>query len=154
MGHRIHLQTINIYSTKFRFIDYIIRAAREIELHNMNREDSFCLNRSWKHSIYILKEGKKPHLQDFSASVDFFPRLSLQLLGSYFLFSFPCTLRTVPVTFRVQPIPPISHCATLFMYPPISALLQIPVFSGPTVITVLLVAIDFLQGPLLVSNLN
>jgi hypothetical protein len=38
----------------------------EIELHpmNMNREDSFSLNRSWQPFIHTLKECKTPILKD------------------------------------------------------------------------------------------
>jgi hypothetical protein len=61
LGHHIQLQNTTILSTKPRYWDRIIREAIEIQLHpnNMNREDGFCLSKSWKPLIYSLKD-KQP----------------------------------------------------------------------------------------------
>jgi hypothetical protein len=47
-------------------MDHIIREATEIELHtnNMNRENGFCQNKSWKSLICSLKDHRKPTSQD------------------------------------------------------------------------------------------
>jgi hypothetical protein len=49
LGQHIQLYYITIPSTKPRYMDLIIRVAVEIELHpnNMNREDIFCLSKSY-----------------------------------------------------------------------------------------------------------
>jgi hypothetical protein len=62
LGRCIQLHHTAILSTKPRHMDHIIREATEIELHhnNMNREDGFHLNKSWKPLICSLKDGRKP----------------------------------------------------------------------------------------------
>jgi hypothetical protein len=53
----IQLQSVSILAKKLRCIDQIIREAVEIELHpnKMNREDGFCLSRSWNLSLMTRK---------------------------------------------------------------------------------------------------
>jgi hypothetical protein len=60
------LQNTTILSTKPRYWDRIIREAIEIEPHpnNINREDGFCLSKSWKPLIYSLKDHRKPRQSD------------------------------------------------------------------------------------------
>jgi hypothetical protein len=45
---------MSILSTKSRCMDCIIREAVEIELHpdDINRENGFCLSRSWKPCLF------------------------------------------------------------------------------------------------------
>jgi hypothetical protein len=59
--HRIQFNGTSILSTKTRYMDCIIREAIEIELHphNMNREEGFCLSKSWKPLICTLKYPRK-----------------------------------------------------------------------------------------------
>jgi hypothetical protein len=66
LGHHVQLQNTTILSTKPRYMDRIIREAIEVELHpnNMNREDGFCLSKSWKPLIYSLRDRKKPRQMD------------------------------------------------------------------------------------------
>jgi hypothetical protein len=58
LDHRIQLQDTTILSNKFRYMDWMIREAIEIELHpnNMNREDGLCLNWSWNLSSTLSKD--------------------------------------------------------------------------------------------------
>jgi hypothetical protein len=65
LGHRIQLQDTTILSTKYRYMDWMIKDATEIELHlnNMNREDGLHLSRSWKPLIYSLKGRRKHRIQ-------------------------------------------------------------------------------------------
>jgi hypothetical protein len=65
-GHRIHIHHTAILSTKHRCMAHIIREATENELHpnNMNREDSFCLSKSWKPLICSLKDHREPSSHD------------------------------------------------------------------------------------------
>jgi hypothetical protein len=55
--HRIQLHSSSILATKTRSMDRIVRDAIEIELYpdNINREDGFCLSKSWKPLIGSLK---------------------------------------------------------------------------------------------------
>jgi hypothetical protein len=78
LGHCIQLQNTTILSTKPRYKDRIIREAIEIELHpnNMNREDGFCLSKSWKPLICSLKDHRKPHQHDGGSGVPTRPRKS------------------------------------------------------------------------------
>jgi hypothetical protein len=66
LGHHIQLQDTTILSTKPRDWDRIIREAIEIELHpnNMNKDDGFCLSKSWKPLIYSLKDRRKHRQRD------------------------------------------------------------------------------------------
>jgi hypothetical protein len=50
----------------------------EIELHrnNMNREDGFCLSKSWKPLICSLKDRRKPHQHDGGSGFSTRPRKS------------------------------------------------------------------------------
>jgi hypothetical protein len=65
LGHRIQLQDNSILSTKFRYMDRIIREATEIELHpdNMITKDGLSLSRSWKPLVHSLKGRRKPPIQ-------------------------------------------------------------------------------------------
>jgi hypothetical protein len=66
LGHLILLHNSTILSTKPRDMDLIIREAIEIELHSnsMNREDGFCLSKSWKPITCSLKDHRKPPQHD------------------------------------------------------------------------------------------
>jgi hypothetical protein len=91
LEHHIQLQNINILSNKS--LNHIMRHAIEIKFHpyNMNREDGFCLSKSWKLLSYSLKEHRKCPSQDsFCNSV---------------LLSSLAMLHTVPVTLQV----PLVH---------------------------------------------
>jgi hypothetical protein len=62
LGHDIHLYDTAILSTKPGHVDRIVREAIEIGLHNnnVNREDGFCLSKSWKPPISSLRDRSKP----------------------------------------------------------------------------------------------
>jgi hypothetical protein len=64
VGHRIQLQDI-ILSTKFRYMDRMIKEAIEIELHPkyMNKEDGLRLSRSRKPVIHSQKGPRNPSIQ-------------------------------------------------------------------------------------------
>jgi hypothetical protein len=66
LGHCIQLHHTTIISTKPRYMDHVIREATETELHpnNMNRENGFCLSKSWKPLICSLKDRRKPPQHD------------------------------------------------------------------------------------------
>jgi hypothetical protein len=66
LGYHIQLHNTNILSNKPRYMDYIFREVTEIELHPniMNREDYFCLSKSWKPLICFLKDHWKSLSQD------------------------------------------------------------------------------------------
>jgi hypothetical protein len=57
LWHCIQLSHTAIPSTKPRYMDCIIREVTEIELHSnsRNREDGFCLSKSWEPLICSLK---------------------------------------------------------------------------------------------------
>jgi hypothetical protein len=56
-GHRIQFHNSSILATKTRYMDRIVREVIEIEFHpyNINREDGFCLSKSWNPLIGSLK---------------------------------------------------------------------------------------------------
>jgi hypothetical protein len=60
-GHCFKLPDPTIFSTKTRYLAWIIRAAIKIELHvnNMKRVDGLCLSRSWKLLIHTLAERRR-----------------------------------------------------------------------------------------------
>jgi hypothetical protein len=49
-GHRIQFHNYSILATKTRYMDRIVRAAIEIDLHpyNINREGGLCFSKSWE----------------------------------------------------------------------------------------------------------
>jgi predicted GIY-YIG superfamily endonuclease len=55
-GHRIQFHNSSILATKTRYMDCVVMAAIETELHpyNINREGRFCLIKSWKPLIGSL----------------------------------------------------------------------------------------------------
>jgi hypothetical protein len=55
--HHIQFRNSSILATKTRYMDHSVREAIEIELqpYNVNREDGFCLSKSWKPLIRSLK---------------------------------------------------------------------------------------------------
>ena len=61
--HLIKFQDTQILSTKFGYIDRIIREAIELELHpDMKREVGLIPSGSWKPLFRLLKESKRhPH---------------------------------------------------------------------------------------------
>jgi hypothetical protein len=66
LWHHIQLLNTSILSTKPRYMDIIIREAIEIVFHpnNVNREDGFCLSKSWKSLICCLTDHRKSLSQD------------------------------------------------------------------------------------------
>jgi hypothetical protein len=62
LGHSIQLYNTSIPITETRYMDCIIREAIETELYpnNMNREDGFCLSKSWIPLICSLRDFRKP----------------------------------------------------------------------------------------------
>jgi hypothetical protein len=62
LGHHIQLHHTAILSTEPRYLDHIIREVIEIKHHpnNMNRENGFCLSKSWKPLISSLKDHWAP----------------------------------------------------------------------------------------------
>jgi hypothetical protein len=79
LWHSIQLHHTIILSTKLRYMDHIIREPTEIELHanNMNREDGFCLRKSWKPLIYSLKDRRTPPSHDSRFGFSAEPRKSV-----------------------------------------------------------------------------
>jgi predicted nucleic acid-binding Zn ribbon protein len=60
LGHCIQLENISILVKKFRYMDQVITAVREIKLYlNMNREDGFSLSNSQKLPICMQKTIQK-----------------------------------------------------------------------------------------------
>jgi hypothetical protein len=59
-------------------MDRIIREPTEIELHpnDMNREDGFCISKSWKPLICCLKDCRNPPSQDLIDGFSIGPRRS------------------------------------------------------------------------------
>jgi hypothetical protein len=64
LRHHTQLHHTITISSKPRHKDHIIKEATEIEFHpnNMNREDAFCLRKSWKPLICSLKDHGEPPL--------------------------------------------------------------------------------------------
>jgi hypothetical protein len=62
LGHNIKLQNTCTLIAKTTYMDRVIRDASEIELHstNVNREDGFCLSKSWKPIMCPLRDHRKP----------------------------------------------------------------------------------------------
>jgi hypothetical protein len=61
LGHCIQLHHATIISTKPRYMDHIIGEVIDIELHPniMNRENGFCLSKSWRPLIWSLKDHRE-----------------------------------------------------------------------------------------------
>jgi hypothetical protein len=60
LGHHIQFYDTSILAKKQRHMECIIRKTTEIELHpnNMNKEEGFSLNKSWKPLIQTLKKQR------------------------------------------------------------------------------------------------
>jgi hypothetical protein len=98
LRHRIHLHHTTILSTKPRYMEHINRETTEIELHpnNINREDGFCLSKSWKPLICSLKDRRKPPSQDCRSGFSAGPHRSM---------------RTALIRAQTLPSPALSlHC--------------------------------------------
>lgn len=63
LGSYIQLHNTSILFSKPRYVDHIARERIEIELlpSNLNREDGFCLRKSWKPLIFMKEVGSLLH---------------------------------------------------------------------------------------------
>jgi hypothetical protein len=72
LGHCIQLQNTSIVARKSGRVVYVIRDVTGIEHHanNINRQDGFCLSRSWKLLIRELKEQKQVLSKNMTLTIE------------------------------------------------------------------------------------